>query len=105
MRKARGRVLLLIVGVCASLPAHVVAEDWLVKAESPGYEIVVGQDVTFKWSVNPLYHPRKFELTTSAGTITAHSSAEEFTWQNFPYGSGEWIVKVWGRLSFYIGKT
>ena len=58
MKKARGIVLMLIVVVFASLPAHVVAEDWLVKAESPGYEIVVGKDVTFKWSVNPLYNPK-----------------------------------------------
>jgi hypothetical protein len=103
MKKARGIVLMLIVVVCASLPATVVAEDWLVKAESPGYEIVVGQNVTFKWSVNPIFNQRKFELKTSAGTITVHSSAEEFTWHNFPYGSGEWTVKVWGLLP--IGKT
>ena len=103
--KTIGIMLVMVAGLFAGQPSNAAAEDWLVQAESPGYEIVVGKDVTFKWSVNENYNPREFELKTSSGTIKVESSAQQYTWHDFPYGSSEWTVKVWGRLDFYIGKT
>ena len=107
MRKEIGIFLMLIVMIFACLPENVIAEDVLVKAKSPGYEIVVGRNVTFKWTKHAIRKQRSFKLITSAGTINANSSAEEFTWPNFPYGSVEWQVKIYRRKNQkgWIGTT
>ena len=99
-----------MITVLMFLPMNVKAEDLLVGSEFPKYEVVVGRDITFKWSlVNTERTQTKFELTTSHGKVTKETSAQEYTWKDFPYGSHTWNVKVW-RDSFllkffYVGKT
>ena len=105
-----GFVLGLVIVGFTILPVNVIAEDLLVKSEFPKYEVVVGRDVTFRWSLVKDRHTQsKFELTTSHGTVTKETSAEEYTWQNFPYGSFMWTVEVWRdsalKKFYWVGKT
>ena len=46
-----GFVLGLVIAGFTILPVNVIAEDLLVHAEYPKYEVVVGRDVTFRWSL------------------------------------------------------
>jgi len=103
-------MMVMVTVVIAGRSADVAAEDLLVWADSPIYEILVGRDVTFSWTRKNQDKPQsKFELTTNVGTVTLSSANEYFTWLNFPYGPGTWSVKVWRDSAldptFYVGKT
>ncbi|MGA1822371.1 MAG: hypothetical protein ACMUIG_07580 [Thermoplasmatota archaeon] len=105
-----GVIILMITVIFAGIPYEVSGEDLLVHADSPGYEIIVGKDVTFKWHLE--YENRiqtRFKLETGAGTIERDTSVQEYTWENYPEGSSWWSVTVWRDSlldnTFYVGKT
>lgn len=103
-------IFMMITVIFAGIPTDVSGEDLLVHADSPGYEIIVGEDVTFKWHLE--YENRvqtRFKLETGAGTIEKDTSVQEYTWEDYPEGSSWWSVKVWRDSlldnTFYVGKT
>jgi hypothetical protein len=90
------------------LPVAALAEDTNVHAISPGYDIVVGKDLTFKWSDSVTRIQRSFSLYTSDGNVSVDDSSEqEVTWPNFPFGTGNWNVKIYNCKNqlCWIGTT
>jgi hypothetical protein len=64
-------------------------------AISPVSEIVVGQNVTFSWRNSSKFNQKRAILHTSAGNVTIDvDGQEEYTWANFPFGSGWWWVEL-----------
>jgi hypothetical protein len=104
MRAIAKTAVALVAAAFAGLPVSVSAEDWLVHAESPGYDIVIGEDVTFDWYESAWRNQHHYTLKTSAGQYEEVSSVEDYTWNDFPLGSAWWSVSVWGRY-FWIGNT
>ncbi len=109
-------VFLLVFMVFAGLPSNVAAKDYNIKADSPVNEVVEGKDVTFDWHLRKSsFTQTRFELYTSAGTKIRYSPATQYTWTDFPYGSGWWYVIAYkdsivkkmetSKQSFYHLKT
>ncbi len=91
-------ILVLIVLIFAMLPVAALAEDTYVHAESPGYDIVVGKDVTFKWyDTLTVRDQDSFELNGNGMIAWANGSFQEVTWPNFPFGTGYWDVKIYNK--------
>ena len=102
-----GFVLVLVIAVFTIPPVNVTtAKDYYVKSDFPKYEVVVGKDITFKWHLRDSgWTQKKFELVTSHGTVEKETSAQEYTWKDFPYGSHKWYVKVRIKWKAFTGRT
>ncbi len=99
--------MFILTTVLAILPAAALAADTNVHAEYPGYDIVVGKDVTFKWYDTVTRVQRSFELATSESVVSANSSQQEVWWPNFPFGTGHWNVAIYNctNQNCWIGET
>ncbi|MFE3845669.1 PKD domain-containing protein [Thermoplasmatota archaeon] len=101
MKKIIGKKILfwIIILVLAYQPiylqSNVRAADYNVIADYPVNELAHGINVTFDWHLRTDVTQTKFVLRTNAGDITEFSSVTNYTWHNFPYGSGWWKVDVW----------
>jgi len=101
-------ILTFILAVLFSiLPVSVLAEDAKVQAVSPGYDIVVGPGVTFKWKDSATRKQRSYKLYTSERDVKANSSSQELNLPIFPFGSGDWFVKIYNckNQKCWIGTT
>jgi hypothetical protein len=111
MRKKRtiGIIVGLIIMTFVGLPTKVEAADFNVIADSPISVVGPGRDVTFDWHLRTDVTQTKIELHTSAGTRVVYTSATQYTWTDFPYGSGWWWVKVfrkgWRKDYKWYGQT
>jgi PKD repeat protein len=111
MREKRtiGIIVGLIIMTFVGLPTKVEAADFNVIADSPISVVGPGRDVTFDWHLRTDVTQTKIELHTSAGTRVVYTSATQYTWTDFPYGSGWWWVKVfrkgWRKDYKWYGQT
>ncbi len=100
-------ILVLIVLIFAMLPVAALAEGVYVHAESPGYDIVVGKDVTFKWYDTVTRKQRSFAVFANGMTASGNGSWQEVPWPNFPFGTGYWDVTIYNckNQRCWIGRT
>lgn len=118
-RSARKYLPLVWVAVAvAGLPVNVIAADKKVHAVSPGYDIVVGRDVTFSWYETAKWRDQHYAVLyannrvkridpTDPDLTTEYVNGKtiySYTWQKFPFGDGWWQVAVYAKNS-KIGKT
>lgn len=93
--------------ILATLPVVAAAEDDYVEAIAPGYDIVVGEGVTFSWRDNVTRVQRSFELRTSEEYVTENSSAQEHSLSPYHFGSASWSVAIYNceNTNCWIGTT
>ncbi len=98
-------IILVLAYQSVYLQSNVRAADYNVIADYPVNELAHGINVTFDWHLKTDVTQTKFVIRTNEGKRTVFSSNTQYTWHDFPYGSGWWKVDVYKKGPIWYGET